>query len=69
MRVTKKMIESYIERFNRNVDESLKVRLVPKYGYYGIETVNGAEEVYTGLSAREAYMCIRGMLHAIGKLY
>lgn len=68
MRVTKKMVESYIERFNRNVDDSMKVRLAPRYGYYNIETLNGCEEVYTGMNAREAYMCVRGMLHAIGKL-
>lgn len=68
MRVTKAMVQSYIERFNCYVDEPKRVRLVQRYGYYTIETVDSHEEVYTGMTARESYMCVRGMLYAIGRL-
>lgn len=68
MRVTKQLVLAYVERFNRHVEECKRVRLAPRYGYYALETVNGENEVYTGMTAREAYMCIRGMLYAIRQL-
>jgi hypothetical protein len=68
MRVSKELINAYVERFNRHVDEPKRVRLAQRYGYYTIETVDGHEDVYTGMTAREAYMCVRGMLYAIGRL-
>jgi hypothetical protein len=68
MRVTKGMVQFYIERFNRHVGEPLKVRLAQRYGYYAIETLDAHKDIYTGMTIREAYTCIRGMLHAIGQL-
>lgn len=67
MRVTRKMVESYIERFNAHVTDEKRVTLKQQNGSYFIETAEGGV-VYTGLTLRESYMCVRGMLHAIGQL-
>ena len=67
MRVTKAMVNSYIDRFNNHVTDEKKVTLNQQNGSYLIETDNGGA-VYTGLTLRESYMCVRGMLHAIGQL-
>jgi hypothetical protein len=61
------MVESYIERFNAYVTDEKTVTLKQQNGSYLIETSDGGA-VYTGLTLRESYMCVRGMLHAIGKL-
>lgn len=67
MRVTRAMVRGYIDCFNKNVSEDKRVKLREWSGSYHIVTLDGGE-VYTGMTIREAYMCVRGMLHAIGKL-
>ncbi len=61
------MVQSYIERFNVHVTDDKRVELKQWNGSYLIVTSDGGA-VYTGLTLREAYMCIRGMLYAIGRL-
>ena len=67
MRVTRALVLSYMDRFNAHVSPDKRVKLKQWSGYYIILTANN-KEVYTGLTIREAYTCIRGMLYAIGQL-